>query len=168
MEHLQETIDYINLKLSPYSLSEQGKETIANLLPKYSSQLICECVDISHEKYAHYDSNGTLTKDSVEEIFDKMIGIIRNRSLGPIEAEIAHVHGYGRKKFGDQWNARQAQDILERYVNALKRINWDEEEIAEDIKTEVIGILRKKETWYQWRGQMRGWCEDIESPSDDG
>lgn len=125
--------------------------------------MICECIDISYERYAYFNSDGILTRDSFVEIMDKMVGIIHNRSLDPIGAEIAHVHGYGRVKFGEQWNTCQAQDILERYVTGLKRVNWSEEQIVEDLKKEVIGILRKKETWYQWRGQMRGWCEDIES-----
>lgn len=44
-------IDIVEKKISPFSLSEPGKIKIANMLRRYTYQLMLECVDIGYENY---------------------------------------------------------------------------------------------------------------------
>ena len=73
----------IKEKISPYSLNEKGKSTIASLANMYSYELLCDCIDIAASSYLNYDNEGRLTKESAEDFINKIGGIAYNKSLSP-------------------------------------------------------------------------------------
>ena len=84
----EEFIDYIEEKIYPYTLRENGRANISSLFRKYSEDLLIECVDIGVSQYFQYDSNGNLTQDSVQKFLNKLGGIAYNKSRDPIDQEI--------------------------------------------------------------------------------
>ena len=63
----------IKEKISPYSLNEKGKSTIASLANMYSYELLCDCIDIAASSYLNYDNEGRLTKESAEDFINKIL-----------------------------------------------------------------------------------------------
>ena len=72
---LEEFIDYIEKRTTPYTFREPGRASLSELFRKYPEELLLECVDIGIKQYFHYDDQGTLTKESVATFLDKLGGI---------------------------------------------------------------------------------------------
>ena len=70
-----EFIDYIEGKIYPYTLRENGRANISSLFRKYSEELLIECVDIGISQYFQYDLNGDLIQDSAQQFLNKLGGI---------------------------------------------------------------------------------------------
>ncbi len=69
--------DYWDSKISGYSLTESGRNTLSSFLKKFDLNKILEAIDIATEKYLKYDSSGEkYTQKSVDNAFDKIGGIL--------------------------------------------------------------------------------------------
>lgn len=164
----EEFIEIIEEVIFPFALNASGRSTAANLLHKYSADLLKECIEISAKQYLAYDEDGKPTKQSVEVFFDKLGGIAYNKSRSPIRQEIQHVKAVGRKVYV-YWNDSESDNILDDYTTALCRADWSEEQILKDLQEEVLRLINRKKNWTEWSNAMRGWIDDIRNWStDDG
>lgn len=75
----------IREKISPYTLNEQGKSDISQIIRKYPYDLLLECIDIGITKYFRFDEKGIVTQESVQTFLSKLGGIAFNKSRSPIE-----------------------------------------------------------------------------------
>ena len=151
----------INEKISPYKLSETGKADLSQLIRKYPYDLLIECIDIGISQYFRYE-NGMVTQKSVDNFLDKLGGIAYNKSRSPIDQELYHIKNLCKKIY-PYWNDFQGDDILSRYVNALRKANWTDSEILNDLQVEVKRISNSSRNWTQWSDVMEHWISDIES-----
>lgn len=62
----------VNEKIAPYSLNERGKAQLAQIIRKYPYEMLVECIDIGIKQYFHYDKDGALTQESVNEFLNKL------------------------------------------------------------------------------------------------
>jgi len=150
----------INDKISPYSLNERGKAELAQTIRKYPYELLIECIDIGIERYFRYDEKGTLTQESVGKFLDKLGGIAYNKSQNPIDQEISHIKNKCKKIYA-YWNDFKAEDILARYILALRKSDWTDNQILKDLETEVNRLSSSSTSWSQWSAAMEKWIEDI-------
>ena len=150
----------INDKIAPYSLNESGKAQLAQIVRKYPYELLIECIDIGIEKYFRYDENGDLTQESVNIFLNKIGGIAYNKSQGPIEQEISHIKNKLKKRYS-YWNISKAEEILTRYISALKKTGWTDNQILKDLQTEVNRLGNSSRNWSQWTDAMENWIEDV-------
>ena len=97
----QETsfIKYINEKIFPFHLTQSAENKAILLLKKHSLELLIECVDISFATYVSYDDEGNPKQSSINTAIDKIGGIAYNKSLSPIEKELAHICNTGSQAY---------------------------------------------------------------------
>lgn len=46
-------------------------------------------------------------------------------------------------------------------VKALRKAEWSEEQILDDLSNEVMTLVSDSGNWSQWRERMESWIEDI-------
>lgn len=153
-------INYIENKISPYTLNEIGKNDISVLLSEFDAEILIDAIDISYKNYIILDNEGKITGESINEFMQKIGGIAHNKTLSPIEQKLKHIKNYARNKF-TYWNEATANDILNKYIKALKKNNWSNEQILEDLNTEVMSVVNNSGNWSQWRAQLENWIEEI-------
>ena len=161
-----EFVSYIEQKVKPYSFRENGKAGLLNLFRKYPEDLLMNCVDIGISRYFEYDSEGQLTRDSVEVFMNKLGGIAFNKSRGPIEQEINHQKNKCKKKFS-YWNNDKANEIFHNYISALNKAGFTEEQILNDLQTDINRVFNNSRNWTQWSDTIHRWIEEIHHWNDE-
>ena len=156
----EEFIKYIETRTYPYTFLENGRAQLSELHRKYSESLLLECIDIGINQYFRYDTDGKLSQASVSEFLKKLGGIAYNKSRAPIDQELYHIKNLCKKSYS-YWNDTQGDDILARYVRALRRANWTDDQILDDLQTEVIRVCNSSRNWTQWSDTMEQWIADI-------
>ena len=152
-------IKYINDKIAPYHLTLSAENKAILLLKKYSLELLIECVDISLATYISYGDDGKPQQNSINKAIDKIGGIAYNKSLTPVEKEIAHICNTGAKAYA-YWDDKKAKALLHQYVKHLSK-HWSEFDIIQDLKTEVMDLFATKSSSSQWTNQVSDWIDDI-------
>ncbi len=156
----EEFIAYVEERAYPYTFLENGRARLSELHRKYSESLLLECIDIGIKQYFRYDTEGKLSQASVSEFLNKLGGIAYNKSRSPIDQELYHIKNLCKKTYS-YWNDTQGDDILARYVRALRKANWTEDQILDDLQTEVIRVCNSSRNWTQWSEKMEQWIADI-------
>lgn len=161
----EEFVQYIERKIHPYTLSEKGRASAATLFRKYPEELLLECIDIGVERYFRYDTEGHLTQESARLFFDKLGGIAYNKSQSPIAQEITHIKNKCKNLYS-YWDEARGTDTLYCYVNALSKAGWNDDQILDDLRTEVNRLATRSHNWTQWMEGMQNWIDDINSWGD--
>ena len=152
--------DYWASMMTPYSLNENGLKALEKLINKFPIEDILEAIDIANKKYLVFDGDGNITKESVEEAFNKVGGICALKNMSEIKKKIAYIKGICRNRFS-YWDNKKGSIILNNYVNALQEAGWSDERIVEDLENEVIPKSIESQNWSQWHGLIEKWTEDI-------
>ena len=155
----EEFIDYIEERTYPFTFLENGRAQLSELFRKYPESLLLECIDIGIKQYFKYE-NGKLTQASVSEFINKLGGIAYNKSRSPIDQELYHIKNKCKKSYS-YWNEDQGDDILSRYVGSLRKAHWTDEQILDDLQTEVKRVCNSSRNWTQWSDTMEQWIKDI-------
>lgn len=158
----EQLIHYIESKTDSLKINERAKSKIATLLIDYSLDFLKECVEISFSRYIKYDQNGKIELNSFNDFFNKIGGIAYNRSLTPIDREIAHILNVGDNAYS-YWDNNTAKAILKKYIIELQRNNWTNDKILNDLKNEVLPLFNTANNWSRWRAIMEDWIDDIAS-----
>lgn len=156
----EEFINYVEQKIYPYKLHENRRARLSTLLRNYSEDFLDECIDIGISQYFQYDSDDNLTRESVTNFLDKLGGIAYNRSRSPIDQEVYHQKSKCKKAY-PYWSDTKAQEIFEDYIKALREAKWSDEQILNDLQTDVSRLTNRCHSWTQWSFQMKSWIEDI-------
>ena len=137
-------IDYIEERIYPFTFRENGRATLSKLFRKYSEDFLIDCVDIGIEQYFRYDNDGNLTQESVQNFMNKLGGIAYNKSQSPVDQEIRHIKQRCKKMYA-YWDNVKGDNILAKYVSALRKAEYTEEEILLDLQNEVkqLGTMQK-------------------------
>lgn len=101
-------------------------------------------------------------KDSVIVFLDKLGGIAYNKSLNPIDKEIAHILNIGQNTFS-YWDKDRAKILIESYIDDLRKAGWTNLSIENDLKTEVTRLIKKSRNWTQFIEGIEGWRQDIQN-----
>ncbi len=153
--------DYWSSKIDGYGLNDSGRQTLQKLYNKFEFDEILEAIDTAIEKYLKYDGvSGEPTKESVENAFSKVGGILHLKSMPPIKQKFSYIKGIGRNRY-NYFNNRTASIILESYVKALTNQGWSEEKILEDLENEVIPETINAKNWTAWKNLIEGWINSI-------
>lgn len=158
--------DYIGEKISPYSLRENERSSIANLYRKYPEKLLIECVDIGISRYFQYDPEDKLIQNSVQMFLENLGGIAYNKSRTPIEQEICHQINKCKSKY-TYWNTNNANIIFQDYIRALRNAGWNDSQILQDLQNEVGQLSDNSHSWAQWSITMLNWIDDIKHKNDE-
>ncbi|MDD4076961.1 MAG: hypothetical protein PHT03_03175 [Bacilli bacterium] len=152
-------------KIAPFTLNEKGKADISQTTRKYPYELLVECIDIGVASYFRYDDEGHPTKDSVENFVNKLGGIAFNKSRAPLEQEVSHQKNKCKGLFS-YWNSSKADNIFCDYIQALRNAGWSDNQILQDLQTEVNRLSNNSSNWSQWSETMLNWIEDIKHWND--
>jgi hypothetical protein len=152
--------DYWTSMMKPYSLNENGLNSLGKLIKKFPIEDILESIDIANKKYLTFDDEGKTTKESVEEAFNKVGGICALKNMPELKQKMAYIKGICRNRFS-YWDNRKGSIILNNYVSALKEVGWSDERITEDLEKEVMPKSKEFENWTQWRELLEKWTDDI-------
>ena len=151
-------VDYINSKITPLSLNENGKQRIVKWLKKFSTEQILDAIDISAKQYLQYE-NGEIEKTSAETFLKKIGGVMTVQKMPPIKQKLAYIKGIARNRFS-YFDEKTGSIILENYVSELEK-HWSEQQILDDLETEVSKITKEAKNWSEWKNILEGWVEDI-------
>lgn len=158
--------DYWASMMNPYSLNENGLKSLEKLIKKFPIEDILESIDIANKKYLVFDDEGKITKESVEEAFDKVGGICALKNMPELKQKMAYIKGICRNRFS-YWDNRKGSIILNNYVSALKGAGWSDERITEDLETEVMPKSKEFKNWTQWRELLEKWTDDVNNWSNE-
>ena len=161
-----EFIDYIEGKIFPYTLRENGRSDMFRLYRKYSEELLMECVDIGISQYFQYDSEGTLTQTSAQEFLNKLGGIAYNKSRSPIDQEVYRQKNKCKKSYS-YWNDSKADGMFWAYIQSLRDAGWNDGQILQDLQNEVNRLSNSSRNWTQWSNSMLKWIDDIKHWGDE-
>lgn len=156
---------YINSKIHPLSISDSAKNVITDWLKKFPLDKILDGIDESAKAYLRYENN-EITEESANKFFTKIPGVIVVKGKPPIDQKLAYIKGIAKNRF-QYWSNRNGSIILNNYVNALRQQKWSDEDILEDLESEVIRISKESKNWTEWRNILEKWTQDIlnwESP----
>ncbi len=158
--------DYWTSMMSPYSLNENGLKSLEKLIKKFPIEDILESIDIANKKYLVFDDDGKITKESVEEAFDKVGGICALKNMPELKKKMAYIKGICRNRFS-YWDNKKGSIILNNYVNALKEAGWSDDRITEDLEKEIIPKSIESKNWTEWRQILEKWTDDINNWSNE-
>lgn len=153
-------IQYVEDKIQPYTLNSIGKNNLSVLNNEFNVEDLKNAIDISYKNYIKLDDSGKIDSNSVDTFINKIGGIAHNNSLSPIEQKVKHIKNYAKNKFA-YWNEGTANSIINNYIKALRKNNWKDEQILEDLNKEVMDVVTNSGNWSQWRTQMENWTDDI-------
>jgi len=150
-------VDYVDSKIKPLYLTEEGKSTFLNSIKKFETQEILDAIDIAAKKYLKNESE-EIFKASAELFLNKISGVIVVQSLPPISQKIAYIKGIARNRF--YWNEREGSMILNNYVKALEE-HYSEQQILNDLENEIIKLTKQVKNWTEWKNTIENWTADI-------
>lgn len=154
-------VEYVENKISPYSLNESGKRSVRKWINDFSVNEILDAIEEAAKTYLKYDKE-KLQIDSVELFISKISGIIVVKNMPPIKQKIAYIKGIARNRFS-YWDDKKGAMIINNYVEALEEYGWTEVQITNDLETEVIPKTKGANSWSEWRDIIEDWIEDIKS-----
>lgn len=152
--------DYINSKIQPLSLNENGKLLVVKWLKKFHTEKILDAVDISAKQYLKFE-NGELDKESAELFLSKIGGIIVVKNLPPVKQKLAYIKGIARNRFS-YWDDTKGSIILSNYVTELKK-HYDEKQLLDDLENEIFKITKEAKNWSEWKNTIEKWTLDIQN-----
>jgi hypothetical protein len=152
--------DYINSKIAPLSLNENGKQRVVKWLKKFSTEQILDAIDISAKQYLQYE-NGEIEQTSAETFLKKIGGVITVQNMPPIKQKLAYIKGIARNRFS-YFDEKTGSIILENYVNELEK-HYDESRLLEDLETEVSKVTKEAKNWTEWKNILEKWILDIQN-----
>lgn len=153
-------VDYINSKIAPLSLNENGKQRIVKWLKKFSTEQILDAIDISAKQYLQYE-NGEIEKTSAEIFLKKIGGVMTVQKMPPIKQKLAYIKGIARNRFS-YFDEKTSSIILENYVKELEK-HYDENQLLEDLETEVSKVTKEAKNWTEWKNTLEKWTSDIQN-----
>ncbi|MBR2273061.1 MAG: hypothetical protein IJ912_12295 [Fibrobacter sp.] len=153
-------VEYIESRMPGRSITANGRKKINGYVQKYSYDTIVKAVNISAEQYIVYEGD-TVTDDSANVFLNKIGGVLHNMHLSPVDKEVSHIKSIARRQFG-YFNETMGESLIRRYVNALKSAAYSDEEILDDLPTELKRLVYNSTSWTSWRNAVERWIEDLE------
>jgi len=165
-----ETVDmiteYAEAKIKPFTLNENGKNKLKDLLRRYGIDELLNAIDVSATTYLKCNEKGELDQGSIEKFLDKLGGIAHNRRLSPIDQKLALIKNKARIGF-NYYNPRGGAILLNQYVNALRTYwHYNDEQILKDLDFELLPKLEETNNWTAWHELLEGWIESIKKPQE--
>ncbi|MFV9482306.1 HNH endonuclease [Christiangramia sp. ASW11-125] len=154
--------EYWGSLMHPFSLNENGKKTLEKLIRKFSIEDVLDAIDVANEKYLKFDEEGEITKESVENAFNKVGGICALKNMPELKKKLAYIKGICRNRFS-YWDNQKGSIILNNYVTALQNFGWTDEKITQDLEEEVIPRSIEANNWSQWKNLLESWTEDVKN-----
>lgn len=153
-------VDYINGKIEPYSLSKKGEKDVRVAVKKSNFTDALNAVDETFDHYVTYDNGEDLNRDSVGKFIGKIGGYLYINSLPPVEQEMYHVLNCCKVRF-TYWDQKKAKVLVQDYIAALREQGWTEDQILDDLKTELLRVSNEKKNWSEWKEFVLKWTSDI-------
>ena len=91
-------LEHFEVRTPGWSINENGKKALANLLTKYAFENVLTAVDLSCQRYLKIDEVGIATKDSVTTALDRIGGILFVQALPDDEQELYRVRKAFQRK----------------------------------------------------------------------
>lgn len=159
-EYIQMIIGYVETKITPYTLNDNGKTNIIGWLKTFKVEEILEAIDISAKKNIKYYTE-QIHQESIEIFISKIKGILHTKRMKPIAQRVAYINGIGRNQIHN-WDERLCKIILNQYAKALSDYGKQEYEILDDLENEIKPFTIKARKWDEWKNQMNHWISNIQ------
>jgi hypothetical protein len=153
-------ISYINGKIKPVFLQEDGVKIVSDWENKYGLEKLIDAIDISAKSYL-WEGYGEYRLKVTALFFDKIGGILYNTNLPPIQNKISNIKAVGKNKHSS-WDDRIASIILKNYVAELEK-HLTETDIINNLELEVMQITKSAKNWYDWKTILEKWTLDIQN-----
>jgi len=166
-ETLKMIKEYVEAKIDPFTVSENGENNLRNHLRKYDVNEVLDAIDVAATTYLKFSNTEGLTRESVEKFLDKLGGVLFVRRLSPIDQKLMHIKNNAKNSLS-YYDPRKASIILQEYVAVLRSYwNYSDDEIIKDFDSELIPNLSKAYNWTEWISLIESWIESIKRKSND-
>ena len=159
-KHNEDVFQYINDKITPYSLNPKGESGITKLTKKYKLNDILKAVDMSADTYLRFDKDNELVVESGADFIKKIGGILHNMNQPIVQRKASYIKGICKNRF-NYFDVRVGSIILNDYIKALKDYGYSDEQIAADLDNEVMPKAKEAKNWTEWRNLLEGWTRNI-------
>lgn len=108
------------VSITGFSYNEAGELTCEQWIKEFGYEIVCDSVKTALSQYLIKDNNGGYTKDSVDEVFSKIGGIIKNKHTAiskPYITDVRRITNYAGKAF--RFNYYELQDLSTDLNNIL-------------------------------------------------
>lgn len=157
---VERIVAYINSKMkNTYIVEFGGYKDISSYVEKYCVEAIIEAVDISAERYLEFEE-GVVTEASAELFLTKIGGILYNKHASPVEQECIHVRSYIKNIFS-YCNTAIAKSLLNQYVDALRGVNYTDDNIVKDLKGQFAEMTKDCTSWSMWKNTVQNWIKQV-------
>lgn len=165
LEHLDDftynlLVEYVNSKISPYTLTDIEKNKLFVLCKKFSINEIFDAIDQGVKNYLKYDTNGYLTEESTKTFISKLDVIAAYQKIPPVEQKMHYIKGICRNRFS-YWDDKKGLVILNSYIKALRSCGWTDDRILQDLKINAMDLAKTANSWTEWRETMEDWIQEI-------
>lgn len=136
-------------KTPGYHISESGYTKLRAVVRKVGIQIVLDAIETASETYLKHDKDGALTADSVNNAFNKMLGIAKARHgdvKNPGTSDRAYIRGILKNRLG-YVNDRSLTPMLKEAME----LGID----ADDIKD----LAKEVGSWTQFRTRLEEWIE---------
>jgi hypothetical protein len=157
---IEMVVDYMNSKIAPLCLNDNGKQSVSEWLKKFDVDKILDAVDISAKQYLKYE-NGQLDKESAELFLSKIGGVMVVKNLPPVKQKMAYIKGIARNRLS-YWDDKKGSIILSNYIKELEQ-HYDEEQLLADLENEVTKLTKNAKNWSEWKNTIEKWTSDIQN-----
>lgn len=151
-------VTYIEKYIPELKLTENYKIEIKKWVRKHDHDLIFESIDESANRYLKFTKEG-VDRESAEQFLNKIGGILFFKSLPPVDQKISWLKMLVNKKFNA--NGWDVTSLLSRYANALRNKGWTEDQILNDLQTEVKGVINAEIRYWNFVDKIEKWINDI-------
>jgi len=111
--------DELHALISPYTISEGGKKSLARIVKKHGLQDTIKGIEKSCEINLRYDPSGDPVQDSVDKAINKITGGIRIHNDPPHRHKIRYINGIARNRVRLSWDEQKwLMGILQKFHDA--------------------------------------------------
>lgn len=133
---LDEVVTFLEERIDPVTLSDEGRRGLGRLLKKYSVTTVLDGILMAVERWAIRDKEGNTTQESAQAVYSKIQGCCFLAECGPNEREARYVRAIIKNRFSDKltnwtpaYTAEQMDVLLNRVMEAMRHEGGSFEEL---------------------------------------
>jgi len=146
---LERLVEYWQELTPGWTVSETGKSELRKLLSRFSVDIILESMRTAATSYLEFNSDGTVTEESIKKAWQRLPGICFNRKLSaenPTLARIIYIRGIMRRRFG-YVNESWALELMKEAVELGADVEWLEH------------LAKTASCWTEWRREIEAFID---------
>ena len=164
-EKNRELVKRINKKMFPRVVTEGFEKRFANITKKHVLPDVLEAIEIASDRYLKFDIDGNATEESTNNFVSKIPGVIHNLNVPPIQQKANYIKGICKNRLS-YWDPKKGAILLNNYIKALKDYGYVEQQILENLESQLMPKAKEVKNWTEWKNLIENWIVSINNWDD--